>query len=61
MAATESFHAYVGSLGQEEKKLLDIQIRNRNEDLQSAKSEDARLRILAEFLADAKKALRTPR
>jgi hypothetical protein len=59
MAATNGFETFVEALTADERKVLEPLIRTRREDLLAGRSEDARLRILNEFLVEAKRMMRS--
>ncbi len=55
MAAIDTFNCFLVSLTDAERKLLEPQARSEREDLFAARSEDARLRIVQKFIADAQR------
>jgi hypothetical protein len=59
MAAIDTFNHYVATLTDSERKQLDALIRNEQIDLVAARSEDARLRIVQRFLAQAQRNVKT--
>ena len=58
MAATDTFEAITASLSDNERKHLQSFIKAQRADLQAARSEDARLRIVSEFIAEAHRLLK---
>jgi hypothetical protein len=58
MAASETFVSYTAALSHKERTLLQGLITARRADLFAARSEDARLRILRDFLEEAKEGMR---
>ena len=61
MAATDTFEAFTGSLSEQERKHLQSFIKSQRTDLLAARSEDARLRIVNEFIAEAHRLLKQTR
>jgi hypothetical protein len=58
MAAWDTFTALTESLRDHEREPLKDLIRNTNEDLLAARSEEARVRIVNELLREAREALK---
>jgi hypothetical protein len=58
MAAWDTFAAWTGSLRDHEREPLKELIRNTNEDLLAARSEEARERIVNELLREARETLK---
>ncbi len=58
MSATDTFESFTASLTEQERKQLAAFIKTGKSDLLAARSEDARLRILNQFIAEAHRLLR---
>ncbi len=58
MAATDTFESFTTSLTEQERKHLAAFIKTGRADLLAARSEDARLRILNQFIAEAHRLLK---
>ncbi len=59
MAAFDTFAHYVSLLTENERKALDVIIKNEQADLSAARSEEARLRIVQRFIASAHNILKS--
>ncbi len=58
MAAVDAFEQFLSSLTAEDRELLDGYIKEQRDELFAARSEDARLRIVREFLAEVRELLK---
>lgn len=58
MAAIDAFEQFLASLTQEDRALLDGYIRDQRDELFAARSEDARLRIVDEFMREVREQLK---
>ncbi|HXG01554.1 MAG TPA: hypothetical protein VNL69_12230 [Bacteroidota bacterium] len=58
MAAVDAFHRFLSTLSPEDRAQLDGLIREWREELLAARSEEARLRIVQEFIAEARERMK---
>jgi hypothetical protein len=61
MAAVDAFEQFLASLPDEDKMLLDGYIKEQRNELFAARSEEARLRIVHEFIAEVREHIRKTR
>ncbi len=61
MAAFDTFANYVDALSDHERKLLGEAIQNERADLSAARSEEARVRIVQQFIIAAHNMLKSAR
>jgi hypothetical protein len=61
MAAVDAFEQFLASLPDEDKMLLDGYIKEQRNELFAARSEEARLRIVREFIAEVREHIRKTR
>ncbi len=54
MAAVDAFEQFLASLPDEDRMLLDGYIKEQRNELFAARSEEARLRIVREFIAEVR-------
>ena len=57
MAAFDTFHSFNNSLSPEQRELLNDFIRRNTEEMLSARSEDARLRLVDRYLQEVHRRL----
>ncbi len=58
MAAVDAFEQFLASLPDEDRMLLDGYIKEQRNELFAARSEEARLRIVREFIAEVRDLVR---
>ena len=58
MAAWDTFESFAGSLSQQERDALKDSLRNARSDLFAARSEEARIRIAADFISSVHELLK---
>ncbi|MER3523108.1 MAG: hypothetical protein C4326_03350 [Ignavibacteria bacterium] len=57
MAAIDAFERFIASLADDKKAMLDGLIKQQRDELFAARSEDARLRIVQEFIEEVRERL----
>ena len=59
MSAVETYQTFTASLGADARKRVESLIREYREDLLAARSEDARLRLVEDYIREARRLLAT--
>jgi hypothetical protein len=61
MAAWDAFEGYLALISEREKVAINERVRNRRNDLLAARSEEARVRIVADFVKEVGEILKVER